>query len=300
MELFTENQKNHLKLPLYLEDNILHSHDCAMLKIILIEGGSGKLYINDKSMVLSAPALLCLNEKENFKVEKGEALITKVIYFLPSIVNSCLNTENIYWNPDCFSDTAKLDHFYFMPFLERNGSSIGQVNIGPITLRKISTGFDFLKTQLNNFDDNFWPCRSRSFLIEILFLVQHCYAKIELLNVDLPEAAASFNDIILYLHLNYSRKITIEEITKVFHTNRNTLNKRFTKETGLSVMEYIIKLRIKVACTLLRDTNLPISEIIERVGFTDNSYWGRTFKKLVGLTPTDYRKSQIINDNLII
>jgi YesN/AraC family two-component response regulator len=91
--------------------------------------------------------------------------------------------------------------------------------------------------------------------------------------------------------LNYSRKITIEELTKEFHTNRNTLSKKFKAETGLSVIDYISKLRIKAACMLLRDTSLPVSEIMQRVGFIDVSYWGRVFKSVSGLSPSDYRKS---------
>ncbi|HEX3043178.1 MAG TPA: AraC family transcriptional regulator [Bacillota bacterium] len=295
MELFIENQKTNQKLPLILENNFVKSHDCAMLKIVLIETGSCLLSINNKPVVISAPALLCLNEKESFKVEKGTDFWARIIYFLPSLINSCFNIENIYWNSDCFPDTARLDHFYFIPFLDRNGSGIGQVNIGLITLKKLSANFDLLKEQMNNYDDSYWPCRNRSFLIQILFLIQHCSiaSRKEPVSIDLPDVTTNIHDIILFLHLNYGRKVTIQELSKEFHTNRNTLNKMFKKGSGVSVIEYLIKLRINVACMLLRDTSLPISEIMERVGFVDNSYWVRSFKKWVGLTPTDYRKSQI-------
>ncbi|MDP4090768.1 MAG: AraC family transcriptional regulator, partial [Bacillota bacterium] len=93
-----------------------------------------------------------------------------------------------------------------------------------------------------------------------------------------------------YLQLNYNTKIRIQDITSRFHTNRNTLSKRFKEEMGLSVMDYMLRLRIKIACILLRDTNLPITEVMERVGFTDASYWGRAFKRFIGKTPTDYRR----------
>lgn len=84
---------------------------------------------------------------------------------------------------------------------------------------------------------------------------------------------------------------TALELTKEFHTNRNTLSKKFKKETGLSLIEYILKLRINVACMLLRDTSLPVSEIMERVGFVDISHWGRAFKKYTGYSPTEYKKT---------
>jgi len=128
--------------------------------------------------------------------------------------------------------------------------------------------------------------------MEVLFIIQHCYSEKDINSIKISESTASINDVLLYLHLNYYRKITIEELIVEFNTNRNTLNKKFKMETGLSPIQYTIKLRIKVACMLLRDTKLPISEIMERVGFNDASHWGRTFKLYTGLSPIDYRKSR--------
>lgn len=70
MELFINNQEQNRKLPIYLEENRLDTKDCNMLKLILIEEGSVILSINHRSVVLSAPSLLCLNEKERCKLEK--------------------------------------------------------------------------------------------------------------------------------------------------------------------------------------------------------------------------------------
>jgi YesN/AraC family two-component response regulator len=66
---------------------------------------------------------------------------------------------------------------------------------------------------------------------------------------------------------------------------------KFKKAVGISIVEYVNKLRVKVACMLLKDTALPTFDIMERVGFNDVSYWGRTFKELMGLTPSEYRKA---------
>lgn len=55
-------------------------------------------------------------------------------------------------------------------------------------------------------------------------------------------------------------------------------------------LTYLNKLRITMASTILRDTLLPINEIMTRVGFTDTVHFFRTFKKYTGLTPTEYRE----------
>ena len=59
--------------------------------------------------------------------------------------------------------------------------------------------------------------------------------------------------------------------------------------TGVSVMEYVIRLRVRLACRLLQDTMLPIAEIAERIGYADVTHFGRMFKKHTRLAPSDYR-----------
>jgi len=61
----------------------------------------------------------------------------------------------------------------------------------------------------------------------------------------------------------------------------------------MSTMEYLIRLRVKMAAIILRDTDLPISEIAYRVGFNDITHFGRMFRKRVGYSPSEYRKKKI-------
>ena len=72
----------------------------------------------------------------------------------------------------------------------------------------------------------------------------------------------------------------------VFCLNEN----EFIKATGMPVIAYLISLRLKMAATFLRETLLPVSEIIGRSGFKDRSHFVRIFKKYLGLTPYEYRK----------
>lgn len=309
MDLYTENRKQGKKLPIFLEDDASSSLDTHLPKIVLIEAGSCIVTISGKEFVISAPALFCLNAGEDFNVIKSERSTIRVLYFDPGIVNSHFNADNIHLDPGRLPDTVRLDHFYFIPFVDRgnsckwNGgndpgrgdcrdvSGAGYVEIGPVTCRRISDMLESIKAQLGNTDDYYWPCRSRSLFIELLFLIQHCYSKKEDLS-GIPLAENGIGDILLYLHMNYKDRLTIDGITREFQTNRNTLNKKFRSAVGMPVIEYIVRLRIKMACTLLRDTKLPVSEIMARAGFNDVSYWGRTFRKYSGMTPSEYRKSQ--------
>jgi len=82
----------------------------------------------------------------------------------------------------------------------------------------------------------------------------------------------------------------ITQLTDTFHINRTTLSNKFIDATGMSIIDYLVKLRIKVASMLLRDTHLSIAEVAYRVGFNNSTYFLRTFKKYVDCTPSEYRK----------
>ena len=59
-------------------------------------------------------------------------------------------------------------------------------------------------------------------------------------------------------------------------------------------MRHLINIRIKNAKQLLVDTSLPLSEIAEKTGFENGYYFSTAFKKEVGLSPSEYRKTYII------
>ena len=68
-----------------------------------------------------------------------------------------------------------------------------------------------------------------------------------------------------------------------------TLARRFKMATGLSISEYTLQRRLDEAQSLLRRTNLSVTEIAFAVGLADPSHFTRVFKRLLGLTPTRYR-----------
>lgn len=71
----------------------------------------------------------------------------------------------------------------------------------------------------------------------------------------------------------------------------NTLTKKFKKEVGCSIQEYILRKRIEEARTTLLTNTESISKIASKVGFDNPSYFSRYFKKIVGCSPTEYKKN---------
>jgi YesN/AraC family two-component response regulator len=89
---------------------------------------------------------------------------------------------------------------------------------------------------------------------------------------------------------NYTRDISIPDISSALFISNVYLSQVFKRETGMGVIKYVIRYRIEQAKKLLRETDEFIYAISERVGFHEFRHFSRTFKELTGLSPTEYRK----------
>ncbi len=100
-----------------------------------------------------------------------------------------------------------------------------------------------------------------------------------------------FNDIQDYIKWHRNTDIKVSEIAEHFGYNRRYLSEFFKNISGYSIKQYIIQEKIDLAKYLLCETNDNISNIAYNLGFNDNHSFMKIFKKIVGLTPTDYRNA---------
>ena len=94
-----------------------------------------------------------------------------------------------------------------------------------------------------------------------------------------------------YIDFHYMEPLNLENLAQRFSVNKNYLSTRFHREVGVTVTEYINRVRVDRALNLLSQTTASIQETAERCGFSDANYFTRTFRKLQGITPMEYRKS---------
>lgn len=92
-----------------------------------------------------------------------------------------------------------------------------------------------------------------------------------------------------YVNAHYMDEIPPQKLAEIFHINVSYLSQLFKKESGITYTEYLTNLRIKQACRLLGTTDTKIVDIAEMVGFHDYFYFTRVFKKVMGMSPTEYR-----------
>lgn len=99
------------------------------------------------------------------------------------------------------------------------------------------------------------------------------------------------NLVIDYINQNLNLQITNKELADMANYHEYHLNRLFLQTTGLSIHKYIIKQRIEEAKRLLHNTELPVLQIAEQVGFQNSAYFSNYFKNITGFTPLKYRKN---------
>lgn len=104
-----------------------------------------------------------------------------------------------------------------------------------------------------------------------------------------------------YIQMNYMKELTLEEIARHCGYAEYYLSRKFTKETGIKLSEYIHRVRIDAAKTMLLTTSKEIQEISEDLHFGNRSHFDRVFRQLTGISPARFREQggQIISQETI-
>lgn len=93
-----------------------------------------------------------------------------------------------------------------------------------------------------------------------------------------------------YLDEHYSEKIVLDDLAERYYINKYYLTKIFKEAYGNTINGYVIAKRITRAKQLLRFTDMTVDEISAAVGMGDANYFSRTFRKVEGISPREYRK----------
>jgi two-component system response regulator YesN len=98
------------------------------------------------------------------------------------------------------------------------------------------------------------------------------------------------HDTVNYIKEHYMSNLSLADISNAMQVNCAYLSQLFKRKTGVTIIQYLIEYRIRVAEKYLKDSDIPVSEIAVMVGFNDIKHFSKTFKKATGLSPLQYRK----------
>lgn len=109
---------------------------------------------------------------------------------------------------------------------------------------------------------------------------------------DEDEQESPIRQAVRYIHSVLPGDITLQEVAAKVHLNPSYLSQLFKQQMKINFIDYVLEHRMEKAKQFLSQTTLRVSEIAERVGYSDLAYFSNAYKRITGMTPSEYRKSR--------
>ncbi len=295
MKLYTKgyNYYDGYILPISVTDELLalgREEASEYCKMIYIKTGTAHFLLNGKEFILTGACAICMNNADSITFYDVNEETIKILWFQPTVINFKFTYDLLNSPNQLLTLTESQDLYFLKQFTNETPTSSKILSLHTVDSAGLEFKLQIIDELLTKQDTGSWPCRSRSYLLEILFCLARQEDESILRPIQCDGGSKLAKEVIYYLQSSYNKKITIEKLADVFHTNRTTLFNDFKSYTGQSVNQYLIELRITMASAMLRDTQLSVDEICERTGFSDISYFSKVFKKKISFTPSEYRR----------
>lgn len=156
-----------------------------------------------------------------------------------------------------------------------------------------------INSNLTEFDIDTEELRRTVFLLKTteeigLFTKEYITNKInEINNIKKSRASALLAMAVAYLEHNYLKEISLEDVATIIQISPFYLSKLFKKEVGENFIDYLTKIRIHKAKEFLSNPLCTIKDVCYQVGYRDPNYFARVFKKICGITPTEYQEKNL-------
>lgn len=125
-----------------------------------------------------------------------------------------------------------------------------------------------------------------SFLVHLLSLLPETPA-------PPPRASNALStQVMFWVEEHYAQKFSLSALAQTLNRSRSYLSRRFQQETGEAIHDYLTTFRLRKACELLRHHSHSVADIARMTGFSDTTYFISSFRKRLGETPLQYRKSR--------
>lgn len=260
---------------------------------LLIALCSGKLgfKVGGTQFCAASPAFVCFDETENPELTYSSGAKYICIYFHPEFLNVNM-TFDFFRQSNYDGIAAVYDLFLMKPFVDK----AYVVHLERSQVERIRHTAECMRQELEIQRDWYWTCRARSYLLEIIIILERMYVPCGCGDISggaFPALKHKLQDVVLYIEGHFDESITLQDIVRNTGINHTSLTAMMKKEFGCTAIEYLMRYRITVAKKQLEFTDVPIKDIAYRTGFKTVQHFGRIFLKYTGETPAAYRKNSV-------
>lgn len=132
--------------------------------------------------------------------------------------------------------------------------------------------------------------KSTESLEQMYHLVDFVTGYLKGLNGENSKEANPVDRAVAYIRKNIHNNINRTDIADNIYMNPDYLSRLFKKEKNISLTDYIVQEKLKMATAMLKSTGLPVSVIASDIGYTNFSYFTQVFRKSYGMSPSEYRQ----------
>lgn len=115
-------------------------------------------------------------------------------------------------------------------------------------------------------------------------------------NFSASKYSSLISEIVVYIGSHLREELSVSMLADHFHVNAAHLARKFKKETGYTISEYVNHQKVEAAKLLFQGGDASVSDVGARLGFNSSSYFSKTFKKVTGLSPAYYMQ-QVNEEN---
>ena len=254
--------------------SMLHHHD--FLELNLVCGGEGIYIIGDTTYKLKPGEVYIMNSNEHHHAFSDGSLDLLVVVFDPVFI----------WNNNAF------DYEYLKPFFERKIYFFNKLESENETSNEIGM-------VLREIEKEYWDKKEgyklviKALMLKILSLLYR-YMKTcgQMDSGGIYKEKKEIGRLrggIDYINNNYRSDLKLREAAAKAFMNLPYFSACFKKTMKMTVTNYITILRVNHAARLLKETTIPVTEVCFESGFKTIAYFDRVFKKLMGVSPREYR-----------
>jgi len=132
---------------------------------------------------------------------------------------------------------------------------------------------------------------ARALFMELVWFLCDCYVKG---GHPSSHSLILMGQVISFIESNYAEDLCLDRLAKVARMSVRNLLLLFREATGLSPIDYLIRLRIARSCEFLHQTSAPVTDVAFQVGFQDSNYFARQFRRVMGMPPSEYRERAVL------
>lgn len=260
--------------------------------LMIVREGTAYFQVDGTSFEAIGPCFVCFDETSTPKLLRKRDLKCDSVYFNPTFLNVNMTFSRIH--SGTFEEVALAhDMFLLKPFTDKARYVYPVFDEQIDNLKRL---FTMLANELRDQTDWYWSCRSRSYFMEMILLLERTYGFIgqndpmgsadQISNPHLKKA-------VIYMENNYPASLSLEDIARSASINHSTITQLFKNELHMTPIEYLWHHRLVVAKKFLEFTNLPIKDIALRCGFKTTQHFSRKFEEIVGSTPSVFRETVV-------